>query len=334
MSTDLAEVERTIAEISRVETGLAKLRADYFGVVYEVHLSEGLEAARAARRAIREPRFEVEKIRKAGKAPLLALGKMLDAEAARITRELVAIENPIDAQITAEETRREAEKQARIAAEMKRVEGIQARITEIRHIVTLAANASSARVREFAQSLGKTRIDESFEEFQDAAAVAVGAAREGLAQLLEAALAREAEAERIKAERAELATLKAEQEARAALEREAKALADAAELAQRQADRAEQDRAAAKVREEQRLEAERLAKERAELEALKRAQDAKDAAVKAEAERLAALKLLKKRSVKIPARGELIGCVATHWQVPVSVAEAWLEKTFAREVVA
>jgi hypothetical protein len=108
MSTDLAEVERTIAEISRVETGLAKLRADYFGVVYEVHLSEGLEAARAARRAIREPRFEVEKIRKAGKAPLLALGKMLDAEAARITRELVAIENPIDAQITASRASRRA----------------------------------------------------------------------------------------------------------------------------------------------------------------------------------------------------------------------------------
>jgi colicin import membrane protein len=331
MSADIELVQKTIAEISRVEAGLAHLRATYGGVVYEVTSSDGLEAARAARRAVREPRFEVEKIRKAGKAPILALGKMLDAEAARITRELTAIENPIDAQIEAEETRREQEKEARIQAEMKRVADIQARINQIRHVVTLAASVPSARVREFAQELGQIRIDETFAEFQDAASVAVGAAREGLAQLLEAALAREAEVARVQAERAELAQLRAEQEARAMLEREAKALADASELKQRLAQRAEEERAQALVREEHRAEAARLAQARAELERQQREHVER---TQAQAARVAQAKLIKKRLLEIPPREELIDCVAGHWQVPAQVAQAWLERTFAGEVLA
>ena len=109
MSTNIEKVSGALAEFSRVEAGIAALTKAYAGVVYDVTTTEGMGAAREARRIIREPRYEVEKVRKDAKAPLLALGKEIDAEAKRITAALLAIEEPIDQQIAAEEARKEAE---------------------------------------------------------------------------------------------------------------------------------------------------------------------------------------------------------------------------------
>jgi cation transport ATPase len=80
-----------------------------------------MEAAKAARAEIREPRFAVEKVRKAAKAPLLAIGRRIDAEAVRITEAILAIEEPIDGQIKAEEARKVAEREAKRAAEVERL---------------------------------------------------------------------------------------------------------------------------------------------------------------------------------------------------------------------
>lgn len=71
--------------------------------------------------AAREPRYEVERIRKAAKAPILAIGKRLDADAARITAELEKIEAPIDAQIKAEEREAKARRDAEAAEAAERL---------------------------------------------------------------------------------------------------------------------------------------------------------------------------------------------------------------------
>ena len=112
MSTELTEVTKAVAEFDRVGAGLAELRKQYGNVVYDVTTTAGMNDAKVARAAIREPRYEIERIRKAAKAPILALGKKLDTEAARITSELEKLERPIDGAIKAEEDRKEAEKQA------------------------------------------------------------------------------------------------------------------------------------------------------------------------------------------------------------------------------
>ncbi len=109
MNTDLQIIERALVEFSAVEAGLAVLRNDYANVVYDVATTAGMNDAKAARVALREPRYEIERIRKSAKAPLLALGKKLDSDAARITAEIEKLEGPIDAQIKAEEGRKEAD---------------------------------------------------------------------------------------------------------------------------------------------------------------------------------------------------------------------------------
>ncbi len=78
MSTELTTVTQAVAEFDRVAAGIATLRSQYEGVVYDVTNHEGMKSAKEALRAIAAPRVEIEKIRKAAKAPILELGRKLD----------------------------------------------------------------------------------------------------------------------------------------------------------------------------------------------------------------------------------------------------------------
>ena len=341
MSTELIEVQKAVAEMNRVEAGLVALREQYQGVVYEVATTAGMDAAKAARLAIREPRYEVERVRKAAKAPILALGKKLDAEAARITAELEKIENPIDQQIKAEEARKEAEKQARIEAEQKRVAAIQERIAELRGCPTLSATSGSALIADHIGDLELIAVDASFEEFEQQARDAKDAGLKRLSDLHAAALAHEAEQARLTAEREELARLRAEQAERARHAREAQAKADAEAKAER--DRLEEiaraDRAAEaeKLRKE-RAENERIAAERraeidrqeAEARAAREAEEARLAAERAELarqqEELRKAQAPKPTKRKAPTGQELVDVLAKHYGVEPKIALGWLLK--------
>lgn len=238
---EIEQVQGVLTEFSRVEAGLAALRAKHGNTVYEVSTTAGMEAAKAARAEIREPRFAVEKVRKAAKAPLLAIGRRIDAEAVRITEAILAIETPIDDQIKAEEARKVAEREAKKAAEVERLR------------LEAAAKLKAEEERLAAE---RAAIAEERRKAEEAAA----AERAKLA------------AERAKAE-AEAAEAKREAEIELAAQRkaiaEAKEKADleaAAERARLKADREAAERVAA----EQAAEAERLAAERAEIEARER----------------------------------------------------------------
>ena len=270
MSTELIAVQQAVAEFDRVAAGIKVLQDKYGSVVYDVTTTAGMKDAKAARAAVREPRFEVERIRKDAKAPILALGKKLDTEAKRITEELLKIEEPIQLQIETEEQRKETEKQAAIAAEMKRVSDLQDRVAELRGCPNLSPTSGSELIAQHIQDLEGIAVDNSFQEFRQQAEDAKAAGLSRLRELHAAAIAHEAEQARLKAEREELAKLRAEQAERDRLER--------ARLAEEERQRAEQ-----RAREE----AEAKAIREAEQEALRKAREAFETQASAERERIA-----------------------------------------------
>jgi hypothetical protein len=211
MSTELVAVQTAVAEFDKVGAGIAELEKKYKGVVYDVSTTAGLDAAKEARLQIRAPRFAIENLRKAAKAPILKLGKDLDARAAEITEKILAIEIPIDKQIKTEEDRKEAEKQARIAAELKRVTEIRTRIDTIRAWPTHYAGRASALVEQAVRVAREYVIDTTFAEFAEEATRTLGESLKGLEAELERARQREAE-------RDELERLRKEAEAREVIE--------------------------------------------------------------------------------------------------------------------
>lgn len=134
---DLAPVpvyETAIVAFGPTAMILGALEKEYKGRIYDVTTKEGDAAAREARRKLVAARTGLEDIRKTEKAEILERGRLIDSEAKRITAVLKALEDPIDAQIKAEEARKAAEKAERERIERERVEGIRAKINGIKAI--------------------------------------------------------------------------------------------------------------------------------------------------------------------------------------------------------
>jgi hypothetical protein len=341
MSTAIVEVQTAVAEFDKVAAGLAELQKQYGGVVYDVTTTKGMDEAKAARAAVREPRYEIERVRKAAKAPILKLGKELDDRAKAITADILKIEEPIDEQIKNEEARKEAEKQAKILAEQKRVAALQERVAELRGNRMLSATSGSELLAEHISGVEDIAVDDSFQEFREQAEVAKAEGLEWLRNVHAAAVAHEAEQARIKAEREELARLRAEEEKRQAAERAriaeeervAKATRDAEaarqaeelrqmRLEQAQAAEAERRRIAAEETAAKAIrdaEAKKLAEERAEFER----QQAEARRIKEEQER-AERERARLAAIKKPADDELLGVLARHYNVPATKVVEWI----------
>lgn len=269
-----------IAEYSETARALADLRQRHQGVVYDVTVSKEMKAAKESRAELRGLRTSLEKTRKEIKSPALERCRLIDAEAKRITAELVSLEEPIDVQIRAEESRVEAERLAKLEEERRRVEALQQKIQAIRDVPASLVGKPSVIIAGQLEKLRGTVLDEQeMGEYAIAADDALMAAIARTAELLDAQQASEAEQKRIKAEREELERIRADNER---LQREAdeRAAADRAE-ADRKA-QAERDRVAAEERTQR--EAEQAERER--LEAIERGKAMEAAA--AERERLAA----------------------------------------------
>ena len=106
-----------IQEYSKTEAALTMLREKYAGATFEVDTTDGMKLAKEARGEVRSYRTGLEKMRKEIKAPALEHCRLIDAEATRITVELVELEDPIKNQIKAHEDAKEAERQEKIDAE-------------------------------------------------------------------------------------------------------------------------------------------------------------------------------------------------------------------------
>lgn len=364
MSAELEQVTLAVAAINKVEAGLAALRETYGAVVYQVTTTDGMEAAKAARAAVREPRYEVERIRKAAKAPILALGKKLDTEAARITGELEKIENPIHQQIKSEEDRKEKEREDKIAAELARTQEIQRRLDGIRNWPVNAANQPAILVGQMLTQAQAFRIEtDVFQERSEEATAILAASTAALAGILQQRKDHEAEQAQLEIDRKELARLKAEETERQRLAAETQAKAEAEAHAKQVAD--------ARAHAEQiRLDREKLAREEADAKAIIESERKKVADQRAEndraneAERVkqaegAALLISQREAfeaeqraleearrpkpivepkirtkIKTPSREEILQVIASHYQVDQSIVRYWLSGINWAEVAA
>lgn len=274
-----------IAEYTETAAALAELRQRHEGVVYDVTVPKQMKLAKEARAEIRGYRTGLEKRRVEIKAPALERCRLIDSEAKRITAELVALEEPLDVQIKAEESRSETERLEKLEAERLRVEGIARAIEEIRNAPgTLIGKPAVIVEGQLAKLRAQVLEPEFFAERHREAEDALAATIARVEQQLQAQREQEAEQKRIAAERAELERVRAENEQlrreaeeraaaeRAEADRKAQAERDriaAEERAQREAEQAEQKRLAAiergKIMEAQAKERARLAEERAAL---------------------------------------------------------------------
>ena len=310
-------VQTQIAEYSPTEAALHELRTKYASVVFDVRDSKQLAEAKKARAEIRGYRTALETKRVEIKAPALERCRLIDAEAKRITSELIKLESPIDEQIKAEEKRKEDERKAKEAAERQRVEGIRARIKKIDQFAMQLIGESAETIKTYLEKLRAMEINPSLlEEFLEEAVAVKADAVKKLEKLLEdqekaEALAAEKaalrahEQARLEAERAELSKLRAAQE-------EADRAARAQIEAEQAAAKAERDRLDREAREKREKEDLAARDARAKLEAqekLLREQQAaidaeREAKRKEEQERSDAIGLLKLFIIRFGARKE------------------------------
>lgn len=318
MNQDLVLVQNSLAEFDAVEAGLVELETKYKGVAYAVSTTKGMAEAVAARAEIRAPRINVEKIRKAGKAPILALGRLLDSKASEITMRLEAIEGPIDDQIKAEEKRKADEKAERDRIESERVAKHQAVIDGIKSIPLTVAGQSSTAIQSAIDLLSQKDCA-GLEEFVLFAENAKAEAIKTLCGMCDAALGREikeaAEAEARKAEEQRLAAeRKALADAQEALRKEQEAArikreAEEAEMAKRKRDQEAAELAAILKRE---------AEETAAREAIAAAQAKIEAGRKAlQAQQDLLLKKQEAKSVPVEVEAKAVDFQDTVKQTPV-----------------
>ena len=242
---DRAEIHGTtvLVEYNKTEAGLAALREDLKGKTYDLATTKGNEAARADRLRCVTLRTTLEKTRKAFKAPALAYGKKIDAEAERITAEIEALEKPIDEQIRADEARREAEREAKRQAEAARVQAHEANIARIHAFLPACNGKDSTRIARGMELLGEFEPDGTWEEFEDRGKQAKAETLAAMKVIYDRTKAAEDAAAALEAQRQEQERVAAElakqqdeiNRQRAELERQQRAIIEAAE-----AERAEQ----------------------------------------------------------------------------------------------
>lgn len=248
-------------------------------LTYEISTKSGMEVAKEGRALFRNIRTSLEKKRAAAKAPIIEIGRLLDARAKEIVQRIEPFESQFDGDIKAEEQRIETEKAAKAQAEAERQARIQARIDAIKNAPLKAINASSASIHALIDSFTTCNLDdEGLDERLDEAKYVLKETLTQLQSMLDGKLAQEQltaqqEAARLESERV-ARELAAQRLAEEKAQREAMA-AQATELARQ---KAEMDQRAREL-------AEAEAKVKAAQEAILSAERAKmEAELKAKAE--------------------------------------------------
>ncbi|MBY0243514.1 MAG: hypothetical protein K2X55_29840 [Burkholderiaceae bacterium] len=203
------------------KTKLATMIEDLRTVDYDIRTTAGMKTAITCRAGLRDLRVEADKERKARKAPITAIGKLLEAGFDAVEERITPLENLFDADIKAEETRKEEEKQAKIAAERARIDGHRSRISALLALPAQALGKNSTDISVLILAIEPAPDAESLQEFAEEYAIVRA---DALAKLSKAKAAQETieaaaeqqriEAERLAAERAELAQLRAEADER------------------------------------------------------------------------------------------------------------------------
>lgn len=252
--------DTVLAQFKEAETTITTLAAKYRDVAYAVTTPKGMKEAVAARADLRDNgRLFVTKAETRVKGEVNELKRIMADEVTRLVAIVKPVEDSIDAQIKAEETRKAEEKAKRDREEANRVAAHRANIETIKSYVALAQGHTIDVIDHAAETLFDMSFGPEWEEFAAEAAAARDAAVESLNKMI-ASERQRLENERLQKELADareaLAAIaaakeKAESEAKAKLEAEQEAQkATADKIA------AEQD-AAAKLDSDQAVEAAR-----------------------------------------------------------------------------
>lgn len=179
-------------------------------VAYDVKTPEGMTVAKEHRAIFRAIRIEGEKSRKSHKDPIIAIGKLLDSKYAEIEAAVTPHENKFDADIKAEEARREEEKAEKIRIEEEAKTAVQNRIDAFKNKPIELLNASIETIERAIADLSP--IYPTKEEFGDRvieAEYAIKVALDSMQSLLDGKRAQTQiatqQAEAAKAQQAELA---------------------------------------------------------------------------------------------------------------------------------
>lgn len=267
---DHAEINggTVLVEYSRTEAALAALREKYSGAQFDLTTTAGDKAARAARLDLKTLRTSLEAKRKELKAPAVEFGRKIDDEAKRITAEIVALEDPIDAQIKADEKRRDDERIERERIIAERAAGFRAKIDAIRACVAKSQGLTSERISNGIAQIEAIVVDaQTWAEFADEAAQAKSMTIAAMLNLRDSAKAREEEAARVEVQRLENERIAAEQRAAAeAIAAQQQALAEQAATLAAQQKAIDDAKAEAERKEREAQEAAAMAEQMARIE--------------------------------------------------------------------
>ncbi|WP_439864896.1 hypothetical protein [Pseudomonas antarctica] len=338
--TDIAEYRPHEEQIVRLETTYAKL-------VVDCSTSEGLASAKEVRVDIRDVRYALDKTTKTALVPYQQKVKEAQARVNQVKEfgetlksRVLAIEEPVDEAIKAEEKRIADAKAERERVEAERVEAIRAKITRFSSVAAAYASRSAADVAGILQGVKESVIlPEEYGEFEAEGTIARDNAIEQLETLHKAAIDREKSAAKLLAQQKELDDL-----------REKQRIADA-EAEELRKQRAEEDRLRLKKQQDE------LDQQRRDMEAQQRQQRERDAQYQRDQEELARLRAQAAAPVPViatapasieakaevapvssqatdaeqddltttaPAVEDIVEVVALGFDVPLDTARAWL----------
>lgn len=219
-TVEKSEPSTAVAEYSATERGLAELRQRLQGRVYEIATTKGMEEARKDRAELRGLRVGLDKLRKQLNEADQARINVRNGLAKEITARIAEMEDPIDAQIKAEEARKEQAKLERERAEAERLRRINDTIADIARLPLDYMSAAPDELQKAIDDLAGDTLDYFDDVHLPTAQAAKDASLTKLREMLDARVAAEAEAQRLAAERAELDRQRAEDDARRKLEEE------------------------------------------------------------------------------------------------------------------
>ncbi|WP_244962436.1 MULTISPECIES: hypothetical protein [Pseudomonas] len=210
--TDIAEYRPHEEQIVRLETTYAKL-------VVDCSTSEGLASAKEVRVDIRDVRYALDKTTKTALVPYQQKVKEAQARVNQVKEfgetlksRVLAIEEPVDEAIKAEEKRIADAKAERERVEAERVEAIRAKITRFSSVAAAYASRSAADVATVLQSVKESVIlPEEYAEFEAEGTIARDNAIEQLETLHKSAVDREEAAAKLLAQQKELDELREKQ---------------------------------------------------------------------------------------------------------------------------
>lgn len=190
-----------LASFSAIEDHMIRLADKWREVAFDVRTPKGLAAAKEARNELREQgRYPVQRLADRLRDEANDLKKILTTEAERVIGIARPIEDSIHAQITAEEERREAEKQAAAKAEADRVAKLEANYQSLLGWIDhcRAANMTSERITAGIAALTAAEIGPDWQEYQQRAIDRKAAVLGAMEQIRIGLIEREADQERVR----------------------------------------------------------------------------------------------------------------------------------------